>query len=687
MPAPKRPRANAHRDSPASKRRGSAKEVSNDKDNSIIKILKECSQKQQHYIACMERFLLFNKCRFQRLRCHLHHHLVIEMKRARVRNAIEEQIKEYEKELAGQNAKEAMLKLAVKEMSEQEDKLENIVKDIVKHKGHRIQCARKMIRSEPNQYGRYEEELTDALQRVPAINRGDAGMAALPKLREMDLDDIEWPEIIYNWSHYSIYWNSELEEATVCRSLNERIKILNRQLEEEVSDYKEVQTRKYTIKLYDESFNCPIHVDRIRNFERTALTEQLEQLILKIFGKKASIEKLEVEKESLEASRKQREDLLKSIQEEMNTDSLKCSVCFEALTNGEQSLRCPQQFGSCGHTVCATCMTQFKARDSPYHWTCPQCRAPSDKVLTNWALMQLIKEIPGQAQRVMVETPQAVPIVPAEFRLERRRDPEPVLQEEVILMEDIDDIMERRRRRLEDLNNRRVNRDLEVLPPPRERDQMIDNPVQRNQMAPAPPVRHNPLPMAPALPVRHNPLPMAPAPPVRHNPLPMAPAPPIRHNPPPRAPLPMAPPLRAWAPVAQDLPAPAPAVPGFLNPPIPIPADPDLIPIFLREPFAAPWAPFPPLVDPDFDPFFVPQPFQAPWAPPAPVAVGQLAPAPQLAPQNLQAGHIDRMDAEWGIDEEQEDLQDARYRGVPPSPEPERDSDEEDDGEEDFILH
>ncbi|EGT34376.1 hypothetical protein CAEBREN_10035 [Caenorhabditis brenneri] len=534
MPAPKRPRINAYRDSPVSKRRGSAKEIPSDKDNSIIKLLKECSQKQQNYIAYMERFLLSNKCRFQRLRRHLHHHLVIEMKRARVQNSIEERIKEYEKELAGQRAKEAMLTLAVKEMSEQEDKLEKIVKDIVKHKGHRLQYARKMIRNELNQYGPYEEELTDALQRVPAIDGDYAKMAALPRLREMDLDDIEWPEMVHNWSHYSIYWNNEFEEAIVCRR-------------------------------------------------------------------------------------------------------------------------------SCGHTVCATCMTQFKARDSPYHWTCPQCRAPSDKVLTNWALMQFIKEIPGQPQRVMVETPQAVPIVPTPFRLERRRDPEPVPQDEVILMEDIDDMMERRRRNLGDLNNRRVNRDLEVLPPPRERDQMIDNPVQRNQMAPAPPVRHNPLPMAPA--------------------------PPIRHNPPPRALLPMAPPLRAWAPVAQDPPAPAPAVPGFLNPPIPIPADPDLIPIFLREPFAAPWAPFPPLVDPDFDPIFVPQPFPAPWAPPAPVVVGQLGPAPLAAPQNLQVGHIDRMAPEWGIDEEEEDLQDARYRGVPPSPEPERDSDEEDDGEEDFILH
>ncbi|EGT38044.1 hypothetical protein CAEBREN_22550 [Caenorhabditis brenneri] len=47
---------------------------------------------------------------------------------------------------------------------------------------------------------------------------------------------------------------------------------------------------------------------------------------------------------------------------------------------------------SCGHTVCATCMMQFKAQEFPFHWACHQCRTLSDRVLTNWSLMQLIRE-------------------------------------------------------------------------------------------------------------------------------------------------------------------------------------------------------------------------------------------------------------------------------------------------------
>ncbi|CAL2046819.1 unnamed protein product [Caenorhabditis brenneri] len=480
MPSQKRPCNQPPQDSPASKRHAAGS--SND---DIIKLLKECSQKQKGYIAAMEQFLLSHKPWFQRLRRHLHYHLIIEMKRGSVRNSIEKQIEEYEKELGGLHPKETMLKLTVKEMSEQEDKLEKIVNDIVKHKGYVLQSARKKVDSEPGQYGPYKEELTNALQRVPTINRDDAGMEALPKLREQDLDHVEWPEMIYNWSQYSIHWNSEFEEATVCRSLNERVKILNEQLEEEASDYKEVQARKYTINLYDENRNCPIHADHIRNFERTARTEVLEQLIHRTFEKKASIERLKKEEKSLEASKKQREDLLKSIQEEMNTDSLKCSVCFEALTNGEQSLRCPQQFGSCGHTVCANCMTRFKAPTSPYHWTCHQCRAPSDKVLTNWTLMQLIKEVPGQPQREVMDAHQAVPIVPAPWRLEQREDREPILQEERVRnevpnMRDLDRIFEDHRRRLEVLRAPVAPRP--VVPPPRPWDPLVD------PLAPAPAV-------------------------------------------------------------------------------------------------------------------------------------------------------------------------------------------------------
>ncbi|CAL2048346.1 unnamed protein product [Caenorhabditis brenneri] len=78
----------------------------------------------------------------------------------------------------------------------------------------------------------------------------------------------------------------------------------------------------------------------------------------------------------------------------MNSISLKCPVCLESLTRGEQSTRCPKLFGSCGHMACAACMEKIK-KGATYN--CPDCRTNSDKTPTNWALMQMIKETPAQA--------------------------------------------------------------------------------------------------------------------------------------------------------------------------------------------------------------------------------------------------------------------------------------------------
>ncbi|EGT31974.1 hypothetical protein CAEBREN_01574 [Caenorhabditis brenneri] len=62
---------------------------------------------------------------------------------------------------------------------------------------------------------------------------------------EKDLDEIDWPEIIRNWSKYSMHWNKEFGEAAKFRKLRKV-----------VSDYRTVQTRKSSIKLYDENCNC-----------------------------------------------------------------------------------------------------------------------------------------------------------------------------------------------------------------------------------------------------------------------------------------------------------------------------------------------------------------------------------------------------------------------------------------------
>ncbi|CAL2048303.1 unnamed protein product [Caenorhabditis brenneri] len=343
----------------------------------------------------------------------------IDEERGHVENDIKEQIKHYEKEIADINRKETMLKIIVKEMTEQEDKLEKIAQNIVNYKGYQFPGPKKIFGSEPNLYGSFENELDDVLQQIPINSKNDLRMKTLPKLEKSDLDVINWPGIIRDWSNYSIYWNKEIEEAAECRELSKMLSEVENGMQQAVAEYNAVQTRKSTIQLYDENRNCS---DNIRHIEQTDLSKKLEQLIRESFAKKASLEKLKAEEKFLKESKQQREDLLKSIQEESSADLLKCSVCVEPMTNGEQSLRCPQQFGSCGHTVCATCMPQFKARNSPYQWTCHECRTPSDKVLTNWALMKLIKEIPGQPQRVVVEAPKAVPIAPDGWRLERNPD-------------------------------------------------------------------------------------------------------------------------------------------------------------------------------------------------------------------------------------------------------------------------
>ncbi|EGT42278.1 hypothetical protein CAEBREN_04232 [Caenorhabditis brenneri] len=505
MSAPKRTHTQPLHNLPPSKRQSG--EPPNESSRNIINLLKICSQKQQNYITCIERFLDSLEPRFQRLRPHLQYLMTIEMERVAVQSSIKKQIKK------------------------------------------------------PSPYGSYEEELYDALQQIPVSTRDNSIMETLPKLRKTDLEDIEWPEMVHNWTPYSIYWNTAFEEADECRNLNERIQDLDEKLEKARLDYGGIQSRKLSIKLLDENRHCPFHADQFRNFEDTELREKLVSLIRKSFEKKAFIEKL-------------------------------------------------------------------KARTSPYHWKCHECRAPSDKVLTNWALMQLIKEIPGQPQREVVNAPQAVPIVPTPWRLERVVD---------------------------NINRGQADRapvaQAPVAPAPVAQAPVAPAPVAPAPVAPAPvapaPVVQAPVAPAPVAPAPVAPAPGAPAPVVRRlqerapivpnrmQRAPLAPAPAIRHVLPPIAQAGMPLPPRAWAP------APAPRA------------------------WAPPnaWAPVPVL----WHPVQVPQMFPAPWAPlPAPM-VPQLAPDAFAAPQNPHVGHLDRDE-----DDELADIvQEAPEAPAAPAPDPE----------------
>ncbi|CAL2052251.1 unnamed protein product [Caenorhabditis brenneri] len=448
MPASKRSLSDAAQDDIAPKRRGKATEVISDDPrdptsqnavdvNSIVKLLQECSQKQKSYIVSLGKTLVSWEHRYKRIQLHMEYQLRIGEKGVGVNNSIEQQIEWYEKEIGYQNSKEGMLKIIVEEMAEQENTLEKIVKDVVQYKGYKLQNPKEIGKRKSNLHGSLSKQFTDAFKLVPLTSRDDSEMESLPKLEKEDLSEIEWPEMNLDWTKYSMHWNRNFDEAAECRKLNEQISILEKKLEKAVSDYSFIQTKKCCIESHDKSQNCPIHNNNIRETERMVLSKKLEQLIMKNFVKKASIEYLEAKEKFLEASKQKREDLLKSIQDKINMGSLKCAVCCEALTNGEKSLRCPQQFGSCGHTVCATCMVHLKATVFPYQWTCHECQAPSDKIVTNWALMKLIKEIRGQPQREVVRVHEAVPIVPDGWRLEQRHHVEPVNQDLQALVDNV----------------------------------------------------------------------------------------------------------------------------------------------------------------------------------------------------------------------------------------------------------
>ncbi|EGT41685.1 hypothetical protein CAEBREN_23517 [Caenorhabditis brenneri] len=375
MPAPKRSLSDTARDDIALKRRGRATEVINDDprdstsqvavdDNSIVKLLQECSQKQKSYIVSLDKTLVSWEHRYKRLQLHMEYQLRIGENRDGVNNSIEQQIEWYEKEIGYQNSKEGMLKIIVEEMAEQENTLEKIVKDVVQYKDYKLQNPKEIGERKSNLHGSLSKQFTDAFKLVPLTSRDDSEMESLPKLEKEDLNEIEWPEMNLDWTKYSIYWNREFYEAAECRKLNEQISILEKKLEKAVSDYCSIQTKKCCIESHDKNHNCHIHNNNIRETERTVLS-------------------------------------------------------------------------SCGHTVCATCMEHLKATVFPYQWTCHECQAPSDKIVTNWALMKLIKEIPGQPQREVVRVHEAVPIVPAGWRLEQRHHVEPVNQDLQALVDNV----------------------------------------------------------------------------------------------------------------------------------------------------------------------------------------------------------------------------------------------------------
>ncbi|EGT44634.1 hypothetical protein CAEBREN_16254 [Caenorhabditis brenneri] len=320
MPAPKRRCFKT----PQAPKRG-AKESPNENPRTI-QLLKECSKKQRDHIACLNKFLISQERRFQRLQLHVKYQLQVDQMRLQVRNFTEQQIKEHEQKISSYNRQKIIGKIAIEEMEKQEETVEKIVEEVVKYKRYRLQEAEETVEIEPTPSASYEQELKDALLNIPATFRDDSEMESVPKLKKNDLEEIEFPELIDDWTQYSMHWDKEIEEAAECRKLNEEIHVLSEKLAEVQAVYEGARARKERIMLYDENRKCPIHDKKIRNFERTV-------------------------------------------------------------------------FSSCGHTVCASCMQQFKDRNSLYQWRCHQCREPSDKVLTNWALMQLIKEVPGQPQR------------------------------------------------------------------------------------------------------------------------------------------------------------------------------------------------------------------------------------------------------------------------------------------------
>ncbi|CAL2052114.1 unnamed protein product [Caenorhabditis brenneri] len=66
----------------------------------------------------------------------------IERNKLSIRNSIEAQIREYEKEIPGQSTKEPMLNICVKEQQEQEDKLETVSQKLAEYKGNAVQGAK-----------------------------------------------------------------------------------------------------------------------------------------------------------------------------------------------------------------------------------------------------------------------------------------------------------------------------------------------------------------------------------------------------------------------------------------------------------------------------------------------------------------------------------------------------------------
>ncbi|EGT58618.1 hypothetical protein CAEBREN_11716 [Caenorhabditis brenneri] len=180
MPAVKRPRSQHLQGSPTSKRH-TAESVNDDstEDNSIIKLLKKCSQKQKQ----------------------------IDIDKIPVENAIREQIEKYQKEMAVEN--------------------------------------------KPDLYELFEKKLNDALQQATVYKRNDEEMATLPKLAKNDLDNIEWPVGLIEWSCYSKYRNSDVEGAAECRNLNEKIQILVENVEKTLKDSKTAQAQKANYKIRD----------------------------------------------------------------------------------------------------------------------------------------------------------------------------------------------------------------------------------------------------------------------------------------------------------------------------------------------------------------------------------------------------------------------------------------------------
>ncbi|CAL2048345.1 unnamed protein product [Caenorhabditis brenneri] len=264
MPARKRQREPSVTDyNPNSKRTDSAPEESSKKSSApesvenrkIKSLLRECSWWQRNFIADTERVLSVWEDRHGRLRPYIDLQLKKNEDRLHVKKLVSEQMKKYKKELSGLKIQNVLASSNVKEMKDQEEKLEMVHKEVSKFKKCSVQDSDDIEIIELRPYEPYKEELEAALQKIPTFASYESEINNLPKLKKGDLDRILWPEKIFDLSPYSIHWETDFEEAAECRLLDEKLKNCEQSEQQALSEYKLVRTRQVMIELTDKHRN------------------------------------------------------------------------------------------------------------------------------------------------------------------------------------------------------------------------------------------------------------------------------------------------------------------------------------------------------------------------------------------------------------------------------------------------